>query len=85
MVSHNKHRITDAVEKKNKDKKKFPGEHWRCKTIERIDHQIIIHEAQSDLQEELTSMGWENDVHTEPSTSIMALSQPVEVEENLQQ
>ena len=32
------HQTTDAVEQKNKDKKKFPGEHGRRKTIDRIDH-----------------------------------------------
>ncbi|KAJ8428345.1 hypothetical protein Cgig2_002758 [Carnegiea gigantea] len=38
MVSNSKHRTTDAVEQKNKDEKKFPGEHGRRKTTDRIDH-----------------------------------------------
>jgi len=57
MVSYSKHRTTNAVEQKNKDKKKFLGEHGRGKTVEKIDHQTIIREAETDLQEELASVG----------------------------
>ncbi|KAJ8428348.1 hypothetical protein Cgig2_002761 [Carnegiea gigantea] len=51
MVSHIEHRTTDAIEQNNKDKKKFLGEHGRGKTIDTIDHQTIIREAETDLQE----------------------------------
>ena len=57
MVSHIKHRTIDAVEQNNKDKKKFLGEHKRGKAIERIDRHTIIREAETDLQEELASVG----------------------------
>ena len=57
MASHSKDQITDAVEEKNEDKKKFPDEHQKGKTIDRIDDQTIIREAETDLQEELASMG----------------------------
>ncbi|KAJ8428351.1 hypothetical protein Cgig2_002764 [Carnegiea gigantea] len=58
----------DAIEQKNTDKSKFLGENGRGKTIDRIDHQIVIHKVENDLQEELASTGYENHVHTKPST-----------------
>ncbi|KAJ8428343.1 hypothetical protein Cgig2_002756 [Carnegiea gigantea] len=39
MVSHSKPQTTDAVERKNKDKKKFPEKHGRGKRINKMDHQ----------------------------------------------
>jgi len=42
MVSHSKHKTIDAVEQKNKDKKKIFREHARVKIVDRINHQIII-------------------------------------------
>ncbi|KAJ8428358.1 hypothetical protein Cgig2_002771 [Carnegiea gigantea] len=56
IVSYSKHWRTDAIEQKNKDKKKFLGECGRGKTIDRIDHQTIIYEAETYLQEELATL-----------------------------
>ena len=56
MVSHSEHRTTDVIERKNKDKKKFPEEHRRGKRIDKMDHQIIIDKAETNFQEELASM-----------------------------
>jgi len=63
------HWTTNAVEKRNKDEKQFPGEYRRGKTIDRIDYQSIIHEGESDLHEELVSMAQKNQKCTEPPAS----------------
>jgi len=47
MVSHSEHQTTDVVEQKNKDKKKFLGEHGRGKAINKTNHQTIIREAET--------------------------------------
>ncbi|KAJ8428349.1 hypothetical protein Cgig2_002762 [Carnegiea gigantea] len=59
MVSHSKHWTTDTVEQRNKDKKKFLGEHGKGKAIDGTDHQIIIRETKTYLQRELASIGRE--------------------------
>jgi len=69
MVSHSKNPPTDVVEPNEEDKKKFLGERGRGKAIDRIDHQTVIREAETDLQEKLASMRRENHVRTEPSAS----------------
>jgi len=49
MVSHSKHRTTDTVEQKNKEEKKFHGEHGIGRTIDSINRPIIIREAETNL------------------------------------
>ena len=64
------HWTTNAVEKRNKDEKQFPGEYGRGKTIDKVDYQSIIREGESDLHEELATMAQKNQKRTEPSASI---------------
>ncbi|KAJ8428359.1 hypothetical protein Cgig2_002772 [Carnegiea gigantea] len=56
MVSHSRHRTTNTIEKKNKDKKKLPWENGRGKTVDRIHQHTIIREVETDLEKELASI-----------------------------
>jgi len=64
------HWTTDAIEQRNIDKKEFPGEYGRGKTIDRIGYQSIIHKDKTNLQEEFAGMARENQKHTDPAASI---------------
>ena len=63
------HWTTDAIEQRNIDKKEFPGEYGRGKTIDRIGYQSIIHKDKTNLQEEFAGMARENQKHTDPVAS----------------
>jgi len=43
------HWTTNASEQRNKDKKEFPKEYGRGKTIDNIDYQSIIREDETDM------------------------------------
>ncbi|KAJ8426040.1 hypothetical protein Cgig2_021398 [Carnegiea gigantea] len=60
---------TDAVEQRNEDEKEFPREYGRGKTIDRIDHQSIISEGETDLHKEFASVARENQKHTDLAAS----------------